>query len=348
MSKKFYLALYILSVIFAIFVLVGGKSKTFGRSFLDIHDKNGIFYGDLYAMSEIDAFRLPISGVSSDEKDTIENTKIITMGDSFFQSRYESKILADELEDNIKMPIYGVPINIDSPLDYLKRIKYKRGDKKYIIVESVERTAVKRGLAYANDTKTVPVVSAWKQVANDIDYAIFDMTDVDYFFKHNIFINPLRIILKNLNYKLLGRMDSRIGSFSMQPLMLFYFEEVDFDKNIQNTELVPKVVDGIKKLSETLKQNYNLEMIYVVIPNKYTIYNDLDKQGSYNGFIPRLQVGLKDRGVNYVDLYSSYMANRKNNQLLYYPNDSHFTPWGKKILVDLLSKKIIQSEKTLP
>jgi len=340
MLKKIYLALCILVVALAIFVLIGGKIKSFGRIFLATTDKKGVSYGDLYTIGEIDAFRFPITGVSSNEKDTIDSAKVIAMGDSFLGIKFGSKVLPNELEDDIKLPVYGVPVTIEDPLKYLESIHYQKGAKKIIIVESVEREVVSRALSYGTPAATASADWSLKKEIDDIDYAIFDMTDVDYFFKHNIFINPVRLFLKNLNFSLLGRMDSRIGAYSLQPPMLFYFEEVNFDKNLHNTELAPKVADNIKKLANTLQQKYNLEMIYVVIPNKYTIYNDLDKQGSYNGFMPRLQTELAKRQINYVDLYSDYMANRNGSQLLYYPNDSHFTPWGKKILADELTKKI--------
>ncbi|EKD94264.1 MAG: hypothetical protein ACD_26C00144G0002 [uncultured bacterium] len=340
--KKFILGLYLLVVVFVLFILIGGKIKSFGRIFLATQKENNVSYGDLYTISELKAFHLPIPTKKSTNKSNIDEADIFAFGDSFLGSHLGEKNLPSLLEDSLKMPVYAVPLAVENPLEYLERIHYKKGATKIVIVESVERYAVNRGFAYSAPIATTVNISSWKKNINDLDYLIFDTTDIDYFFKHNIFINPLRLFLKNLNFSLFGRIDSRIGAYSLQPPMLFYFEEVNFDKNLRNATLAPKVAKNIKFLGETLKDKYNLKMIYVVIPNKYTIYNDLDKHGSYNNFIPRLQSELSKLNVDYVDLYSRYVANRTNDRPLYYPNDSHFAPLGKEILVEELDKKIKQ------
>lgn len=340
--NRFNFGLYLAVVLFALFILVGGKIKTFGRIFLPTQSEKNISYGDLYTISELNDFHLPIPTVKSTNKSSMENANIFAFGDSFLGSHFGIKNLPSLLEDNLKMPVFAVPVAVENPLAYLESINYKKGAAKIVIVESVERYAVNRGLAYTTPTKSPTNISSWRKRVNDLDYAIFDTTDIDYFFKHNIFINPIRLFLKNLNFSLFGRIDSRISVFSLNPPMLFYFEEVNFDKNIQNAKLAPKVANNIKILGEILKNKYNLDMVYVVIPNKYTIYNYLDKHGSYNYFIPRLQSELSKQKVNYVDLYTPYMLNRTNERPLYYPNDSHFAPLGKEIMAEELGKKIKQ------
>jgi len=77
-------------------------------------------------------------------------------------------------------------------------------------------------------------------------------------------------------------------------------------------------------------------LIYVVIPNKYSIYGDYaDKGYRYDGFIPRLTERLAARGVKSVDLYSLYLGRKKaGSPPLYYSSDTHYTALGKALAVD--------------
>ncbi len=333
----------ILIVAFASFVWIGGKVKSLGRKFLVKEFDENYSYGNLYILSDVSYFKQTIPRIITPEKDTVQNAKIIAIGDSFIESNYEQEDFPSSLEDKLHMPVFRVPgIANNNPLEYLENIHYQKSDKKVIIVETTELYVIDRALLYG-DINSYLLTSPWINYINEVKNKIFDTSEVDYFFKNNIFIFPFRIFFNNLNFQLFGRIDRGIGAYSLNPPMLFLNEEVNFDKNPEYPKLSEQIAKDIKKLADTLEQKYNLKMIYVVIPNKYTIYGGLFVNGSYNNFIPELQTELANRQVNYIDLYSRYtkFKNKYGSKiLLYYGGDNHYTPIGKRILVDELINKL--------
>lgn len=341
MSKKIGLILCILSVFAAIFILVGAKFKNIGHKFLVSDKANNVHYGDLYNLSGLNDFKLPIPILDFTSTTTLEEAEVITLGDSFFQAKFETKNVPDLLADNLDKKVFDSHEILGNPLVYLAKHNYQKSRPKIVIVETVERYAVKRMASY-NEKISSDNKSDFKQKINDIAFKIFDQSNLNYFFKYNIFINPLKLWLRNLEFKTLGITNHNISRYSIDPPMLFYFEEVEFNTNKHLDKNLDKYAQNVKNLKDTLKNKYNLDMIYVIIPNKYTIYSHLDKNGSYNDFIPKIQSELNKQGIDYVDLYSLYNQYTKtdNAKLLYYPNETHFTAKAKEILVDELTKKI--------
>lgn len=341
MTKKIGLILCFLSVVIALFLLIGAKSKKIGYKFLT-HDKGGLIsYGDLYALSGLSDFKFPIPVVNFTSTTTLDEADIITLGDSFFQAKFESKSVPDLLADNLKLKVFDSHEILGNPLVYLTEHNYQKGKPKIVIVETVERYAAKRMVSY-NEKIITDKKSEIKQKINDSAYEIFDQTNVNYFFKYNIFLNPIWLWLNNFEFKTLGITNHNITRYSTNPPMLFYSEEVDFDTDQHLYDHPEVYIQNLKNLKDTLKKKYNLDMIYVIIPNKYTIYNYLDKNGSYNNFLPKIQSEFSKNNIDYIDLYSIYNQYLKtaNAKPLYYPNETHFTAVAKEILVDELSKKI--------
>lgn len=350
MAKKIALLLCWLAVALAIFLLVGGKIKSVGRALIPVEASRDFSYGDLYAMAEIARFKLPIPVVRSTATSTLDTAPIIMLGDSFLNSKFETKPLPHTLAEILQRPVYGVPHTIENPLAYLRAHYHNTSTPKIIVIETVERYAIKRATNYATQENLTPENSApatlsfWQRAPAGISRRLFDTTDLNYFFAHNFLVNPTRVFLKNLNFTWLGRVDRRIGAYSLTPPMLFYFEEVEFDRNptLANHTSVAATARHIKTLDDTLQREFNLKMIYVVIPNKYTLYHDLDPHGRYNNFIPALHTELAAAGVPYLDVHGLYQNYRSTDdaQLLYFPNDTHFTGLGKTLLVRALAAQL--------
>jgi hypothetical protein len=108
----------------------------------------------------------------------------------------------------------------------------------------------------------------------------------------------------------------------------FYFNHTD--------DLIKTYVDNIADLSEKLLKYYNLKLILVPVPNKFTIYvKKIRPFDKYDNFLPRLHRELDARGIKNVNLYDDYIS---SDTLLYYGTDSH---WNKKG-VDIAVQKILE------
>jgi hypothetical protein len=97
---------------------------------------------------------------------------------------------------------------------------------------------------------------------------------------------------------------------------------------------------NISLLGKILKEKYDLELIYVIMPTKYTVYGKYhDDFMGYNNFIPSVLDSLEKLEVNTFDTYSLYTnALDIDKDFLYYSGDTHFTPRGKKMLVNEIIK----------
>jgi hypothetical protein len=144
----------------------------------------------------------------------------------------------------------------------------------------------------------------------------------------------------------LGEIDQRTPVYFKDPAMLFYYEDIEFSKTRPEKKYFDMMANNVYILGKNLKEKYGLELIFVAMPTKYTVYGKYDPNyEGYNNFLPSLQESLSKLKVNTVDVYSIY-TDMKNidKDLLYYKADSHYTPRGKKVLVDELVKKLKEAE----
>lgn len=333
--KLFYTAI----MLFAVCIVLGGKIPSVGRHF--IAKEPGYFVSDLYAMSELDRFKENISLVKRSETIAMEESEILTLGDSFFNSNLGSDQFASELANrggykvcNMQSSTFADPQG--RPLEYLKSIGYKAGKKRILILETVERAAISRSNTY--NAAYLPSVNPLVAKSQ----SLFRNEDVEYFFKKNFIVRPLIGCLKGIRFRFFGIVDKSIGAYSENPDMLFFKDEVQFDRYPKSAATIDSVAESISLLSEKLKKLYDIDLVYVVIPNKYSIYGDFSDKGyRYDGFIPLLTEKLTARGVRNVDLYSVYLNGRKSGKpLLYYSSDTHYTALGKSLLVDACIKVI--------
>ena len=330
-------------VLFSVWILIGGRINRLGRQWAVSYEisNTSYGYGDYYKITDLNDFKIRIDKVSSPELHTATSAQILLMGDSFFYAKNDSEVFANGLEKKIDKTAYKFPDRTGVPIPDLKSLNYKKGDSKIFILETVERYTLKRAATY-RETDPPTTALSFRDKVNKLCRDVFDGKDMEYFFRHNFLIYPLRQWLINWKYRYLGMVDYRILARSFSPKMLFNFEEVVFAREEIKDEGITKAADNIKFLADKLKKDFNLDLVYMIMPNAYSIYykHDASGGGSYNNFIPRLHEELKKRGVKFADVYSRYrnFADKSDNPPLYYANDSHFVPLGKSIAIDEVAK----------
>ncbi|OGI08701.1 MAG: hypothetical protein A2Y40_05360 [Candidatus Margulisbacteria bacterium GWF2_35_9] len=337
--KRIFYTCWFLVIVLSVSVLIGGKIKPIGKRFL--YQING--KGDLYTFCMVDEFKENfLVKRSANPKNNIASSDILTLGDSFFNSSIESFKAPQELETMINKNVYNFNLYVDdvllNPLVYFKNGLYKSSDKKVLILETVERYSVNRIKNYSN-LYSVSGYSTFERLR----MKLFNNADMEYFFKNNVIIGPINKKIKNIRFNLFGEVDNRVTFYSENPKMLFYNESVAFNKSKKKQEDLILYADKMAELAKELENKYNVELVYIIIPNKFSIYYDfLDIMYSYDGFIPKFQNLLSERGVNYVDVYSEYMNYRKHDDsnLLYYMGDTHYTTLGKEMLLKSVIKKL--------
>ena len=132
-----------------------------------------------------------------------------------------------------------------------------------------------------------------------------------------------------LKFKWFGNISSMTPIYQVSPEpWLFYNATIDqgpgsFYHKYSSSE-IDTYADNISKLSKELKHVFNLEMVFMVVPNKISLYSGVITNDDYGDFLPALQLALDARGVKYVDLYSDFSTSADT---LYFGTDTH---WNKK------------------
>lgn len=319
-------------MLFAAFVVIGGKFPAFGRMFVAA-EPVGYTLGDQYRMCELDRFREEIPLVQSAPNPSLDEAEIITLGDSFFNSALGSEFFANELAGKIGLKVHNMHTAEffepqSYPLSYLESIGYKGDRRRILILESVERSVLERAGKYN---------SLGVSTSNKLDAFAFKLlknSDVEYFFKHNLIVAPLGRWLKNFRFERLGIVDKSIGAYSVDPEMLFYQRDIEFGRTRKTEATLESTADSIATLAAALKKRYDIDLVYLVIPDKYSVYRALAPNAqAYDRFIPRLCAELTERGVKNLDVYSLYASYSKPGMPpIYYSSDTHYTALGKSIL----------------
>lgn len=299
-------------------------------------------YGELYYFNMIDNFKekgLPPYRTKyrfSKKMPSIHESDILIYGDSFFDfSRMTTfpERLARELKNKVYFEKY------DIPLKSLARKKYNNLDPKILIFETSERYVSVRF------TKTHKYYGNWKGESRlsrlysaILNIILFPKSEqmYNYMLYQSYITKPVYSAIATFKFKSFGYIprSTPLYTFHNNQPWLFLGESVEHEKKETSFyhHFQPEEIDlfcnNIADLSEKLKKYYNLHLIFIVLPSKYTIYHKLLNNHKYNNLIPALYKELEERNIPVVKVFDEYM---KSDQLLFYPTDTHWTPAGLEI-----------------
>lgn len=297
-------------------------------------------WGELYYFNYIKHFReknLPPAAIKyrfTKKHPKLNQAEILTFGDSFFDySRMET--FPEQLGDSLHKKVYYA--RMDRPLSYLQEHKYHTHEPKPLIYETAERYIPTR-FTIPHKTTFVKVNRGVfrKALANIRDF-IFPKNQeklYDVLLNRSFFTNAIYTNIATFKFDTWGYVPRTTPIYSLKydEPWLFYYEETNdeetsFYYNFSQKE-IDTYCDNIADLANKLYNNYNLEMVFLAIPSKYTIYHKLVNNDQYNNFLPRIYEGLAKRNVPYVDVYHDFVASK---DILFYGTDTHWNPEGLKI-----------------
>ena len=337
MIKRLFIVLALLSVLYSAFVLVGGKFKPVGRYFLNSEISDSVSGGDLYTLCLVETYRDSIPLIREERAGTAQASTLLLMGDSFMACNLASDVLANQLADSTGIGVFEIPELAASnfqmnPLPYFQQAGLPKGERRILILETVERNVLDFALCY----QTFSAAERFRTL-KDLRRKIFFNDDVDYFFRENRFFFPVYKGILNARFHIWGEINAQIGRHALDPPMLFFADAVNFNLRPKSAAELDAMAEMIAWLSQELDAQFNIELVYLIMPNKYSIYGkDIDPDYVYDGFIPAVQERLAARGIPYIDAYGAYQAYRSKDdgQLLYYHSDTHFTPFGKQVVLN--------------
>jgi len=295
-------------------------------------------YGDLYYYNCITHFKQdfppPLRKYRLSEKNPeLNEADILTFGDSFFDFSFQTTF-PERLSDTLNQKVYSF-ITQDptqsNPFCILNHGTYKkRTVQKYVIFETIERNIpVKFSTGF--DIHCMNVKSK-RRIHDEVRNFIFKENSETVYallLKRGRFVHHLYSFFATMRFDLCGYISPLTSKYKLEnDPWLFYEKEYGnepggFYYQYSDKEL-NTFADNILRLSRDIKSAYNLDLIFMPVPNKYTVYHTMINNDRYNNFLPRLYAELDKRGVIYINLYKEY---KSANDTFYYGTDTH---WNKK------------------
>lgn len=301
-------------------------------------------YGDLYRQCLIEDFKESIYWPNRKAEENVpDDADIFLIGDSYFERPIAGDYIADELEKQCGFNIYDITAfnsdAVNNPLDALKELRYNKSRSRILVLETTERFSLSRGLV-----EYIPIknsVNFDNNVITNWIYRIF--VNRLFYVEHNYLTLPILSFKNTFDFKVFKTVDRNIGAFSTSPPLLFYSQDVEFADRKKTPETIDSMVNNIVMLNKALKNYYNMTLLYIIIPDKFSIYNDyVNGEYHYSGFIPALKSKLDDNKIYTVDLYTKFLEYKMKSpdKVLYIKSDSHFNKFGKEIFLEVVCSKL--------
>ncbi len=311
-------------------------------------------YGELYYYSNIRYFRedLPKTMKKFQFKDKhpkLQDAQILTFGDSYLDFSKHIQ-LSERLQDSLKIPVFYEYTT--DPLYFLAEQQYINNESKIIVYVRNERWIP---ITFGENTYIEPPVSLKKDyeesklisfLKNFRDFLFEDRTDelLRSLINRSYIISEINSAIATLKFDLFGYISAFTPEYSLeyQKPWLFFYDQVNEEKTSfyyqHSDDEIMRIADNIQLMSETFKEKYNLRLLMMIVPAKYTIHHKIvAPYDNYNNLIPRLQSELSNRSIEYVNLYDFYL---KTDHDLYYGTDDHWTENGVQISTEKLIKRI--------
>jgi hypothetical protein len=304
-------------------------------------------WGELYYLNSIRYFRekgLPEYHIKyrfSDRHPSLAEADILAFGDSYFDfSRMTT--FPEQLADSTHERVFYAREKY--PLSYLSQQHYVNSKKKYFIYETAERFLPGRFEKPQMIPRTNQDTSEFYKIVHKSRLIIFPTnSEINYsmLLSRSYFTTHIYSAIATLKFDLFGQINSQTPTYLLtkERPWLFgggWFGDGPARYSYDDTPAeIENYCNNIQKLAFDLKENYNLEMIFMIIPSKYTIYHYLLNvpDADYGRFIPKMYSELEKRGIPVIKVYDQFMAQR-DEKLLYYGTDTHWTENGLHIALN--------------
>ncbi len=159
--------------------------------------------------------------------------------------------------------------------------------------------------------------------------------------KRSVFTTNLFALSSTFKFNQLGYISSQTPVYKTgaEP-WLFFDKQLDDEPGSYyydySMEEINRYCDNIAFLSRELKEKMNMKLVFLPLPNKYTLYHTVVNDDPYFEFLPLLYEGLRERNVSCVEVYEDF---KNAGEVLYFGTDTH---WNKKG-VDIALSKLIET-----
>ena len=308
--------------------------------------------GDLYRFAKARQFKVPFPAEEYPDEDiglsNLDSIRLFVIGDSFLESCRGHQALPVELSGVLDEPIHvvqaGDSVEYFNPMYLFKKARITKGQPRVVIIERVERYIIDNFSDPLEDDPRIEPLESEPSAWTAFERRWFTGAERNYevFLTGSPVTGPLVELWNTACFSVFGRISEMTPVYSLHPPFLFYEEEVSRVK--LNSFYAPhpdssveEIADYIAAARMTMKKRYNTELIFMAIPNSYTIYHKFINNDVYDGYLPRLEAQLKQRGVKTIDLYEKFMDSK---EIVYFATDSHWNALGASIARELILKEL--------
>lgn len=295
-------------------------------------------YGELFYVSLINEFREDLPQAMrkyrfSDQHPTLDQAQIIVFGDSHFDHS-RSMSLPERLALNTGKKVHYHRINKPfwgNALAFLETYNIQPGERRLFIYGTTER--------YIPERFTEPYEPQVMELKDKphrylLDRVLFPENSEFLYatiLKRSYLTHDLHTQLSTLRFNLFKyingftpvyHVDSQNGSW------LFTSETVNHFHYPYTDEQIDTFASNIKHLANQINQEYNMDFLFLPVPERFSIYYSLTGEQEYHQFMTRLYEKLDQYEVPYIPLYDDF----NNSQvLLYHKTDTHWNTHGVHI-----------------
>jgi hypothetical protein len=350
MSEKLLKIIIYLAGVFCLFAFVAVRSLPVMNSVMaeKIIPEHWEFtrYGELYNMNRISHFKkelpAPIRKYRLSEKHPeIHEADILIFGDSFLDFSRQTT-LPERLNDTLGKRVFFhrfVAPQRANPFCVLPDKTSWKGRAEVLIYETVERN-----IPMKFDRPYHETLCETEEEGLNVDGIAAEVFPSDTekmykeYLKRSVFTTNLFALSARIKFDLFGYISSQTPVYKTgEEPWLFLNRQLGNEPGRYyykySREEIDRYCDHIALLAADLKEKKNLEMIFVPVPNKYTLYHTVVNDDPYNEFLPLLQKGLEERNVTYINLYDRY---KNSDEVLYYGTDTHWNSKGIDIALEEL------------
>lgn len=313
-------------------------------------------YGDLYYFNYISHFKenlpSPIRKYRFSEKHPeLSEAEILVFGDSFLDFSRQVT-LPERLSDSLELKVFFhrfLSPQRSNPFCVLSDYDIQAGEPKIVIYQAVERNIpFKFDEPYHDSLYTEANNGSDRSIVDEIASKVFTGNTEEMYnqlLKRSIFTTGLFALSSSMKFDLFGYISDQTPVYKTGNYpWLFFDKQLDDEPGSYyykySPEQVERYCDNIAFLAKELGEKMNMKLVFLPLPNKYTVYHTVVNNDPYNRFLPMLYAGLKKRNVACVEVYEDYM---NADEILYYGTDTH---WNKKG-VDIALRELVETLNTL-
>ncbi len=277
--------------------------------------------------------------INKNNYDTID---LLTFGDSFSdlgQQGYQSFLINDHNLNvvNINIVRYKVVNQIELLLELANGDFFDQYQVRHVLLQCVERNMVNKG--QIADTNKV-----MSRATFDNMYSVKNKLHSENKFKGNIIKYSLNSILYRFDenafnsqcYKV--ELNKKLFSTGKNEL-LFFKDDYENLKYIEKSRIIT-LNNTLNNISKKLKKK-GIQLIVIPSPDKYDLYSDyiINNKMPENIFFDLMS--QVDKEYSYIDCKSLFLKHiEKGKKDIYYADDTHWSPFGAKIVSDEINNVI--------